>query len=73
MAQVLVAIESNKVQMGTIEHKSDRNDGNWKETGPFGHKLASVLIQLSSNGVSSQILWFGKWKVTGLIILWGFE
>jgi hypothetical protein len=28
MAQVLVAIESNKVQMGTIEHKSDRNDGN---------------------------------------------
>jgi hypothetical protein len=51
MAQVLVAIESKQRANGHNWTQIGTNGSDWKQTGPFGHKLKSVLIQLSSNDV----------------------
>jgi hypothetical protein len=53
------------VQLVVIESKHGMITRDWKQSGLFGHTLASISIQQSSNGV-----WWTNWILLGSERLW---
>ena len=53
-------LKANMVWSVGIEHNNGAIGHDWKRTGPYGHKLTSVRVQQSSNGV--------RWETTNSLL-----